>query len=241
MRSRVAVAALFAAAVFVPQPLLAQSAGAPTPERRLVYSFGFDVKQNGEVTNDPGSTGAQNFSGATNDMGTISVDIMSQQPDGGLFVMVSEAAQGSRKAGPAACIVYPNTDVHCDPGKTVNNEEYAAVRYLSQKFVDPNQFDAKQHWQVKESSGPSTMSADFAVMSNNNGMMQIQENQDTKMTGAGAYESTVQSKIGYDFNRAVPDSIDEYVIQRQYGGIQATSEATFQTTLKLQSDSMAKQ
>ncbi len=218
----------------------APAATSSKPLRHLVYSFNFDVNQQGEVTNDPGTSGARNYTAAINDTGTITVDVMKEAPDHGLVVVVSEQANKTRSAQPAECAVYGNTNVLCDPNKTVNNEEYTILRFLAQNFVDPNNIDSNKEWKITHSDATMDLNSTYTIQSNNGGIMAISENRNLTQHGAGTVTSTVQSKIDYDFNRALPVSVDEYTIVRQYGGIQSTSTATYQTTLKLVSDSMAK-
>ena len=71
---------------------------------------------------------------------------MRQQNDGGLIVRISEQGEAIRRAPPATCVVYGNTQVICDPDKTVYPEEYTLLRFLGPKFVDPTQLDANRHW-----------------------------------------------------------------------------------------------
>ncbi len=83
------------------------------------------------------------------------------------------------------------------------------------------------------------VTANYTIGGNNNGVMQISETRDVTQRGAGERRSNVQTKIVYDFNKLAPTSVDEYNIERRYGGTEATATSTFQTTLKLVSDSLA--
>ncbi len=248
--------ALLAVAVLVSiAPALADATAWAVPNsgaplRVLVYSFGFDVAQHGEMSNDPGTTSNTltlgplnemvNYKGEINDAGTITVDVMKESQDRGLVVSVSEQANKTRSSVPATCVVYATTNVLCDPNKTVNNEEYTILRFLAANFVDPNQMDAKQQWTISHSDASMDLKAMYAIDSNAKGIMAITEVRNVTERGTGTTTSDVQSKIIYDYNRAVPDSVDEYTIVRQYGGLQSTYTATFQTTINLISDSMAK-
>lgn len=92
---------------------LAARADTP-PLRHLVYSFSYQSRQNGTVTNDPGVGGRSTYNGNLDDMGTITVDVLREAPDRGLVVVVSEKANYVRSAAPVTCAVYGNTTVVCD-------------------------------------------------------------------------------------------------------------------------------
>jgi hypothetical protein len=180
------------------------------------------------------------YGGNLADKGTMTVDILQKQPDGTLVVSISEAGENIRRATAAECVVYGNTHVLCDPNKTVYTEEYTLLRFLGLNFVDPNQLDASRHWSVVENSGDGvTVHADYAINSTSGGMMQIGEKRSVKATGSGHLTTDVESKIGYDFTRLVPVSVEEYATQHTDAGISGTSTTTYQTTLSLISDTAA--
>jgi hypothetical protein len=220
---------------------LADATASPSSTARtLVYSFTFNVQQSGEVTNDPGTSGAHDYSGNLNDSGTMTVNVQREQQDRGLILTISEHGLYGRNAGAATCVVYGNTNIICDPNATVNTEEYTLLRFLGPTFIDPAQIDEKQHWKIETSDPTIDLLANYRIESNANGVMQISETRNVTHREAGERRSNVQTKIVYDFNKLVPTSVDEYNIERQYGGSEATGTSTFQTTLKLVSDSMAK-
>ncbi|MBV8284261.1 MAG: hypothetical protein JO175_06395 [Candidatus Eremiobacteraeota bacterium] len=232
-------------------PALA-AADAP-PIRHLVYSFTYGAQQSvssrdqaAEGTDSSGglaggmSSGISHYGGNLGDKGTMTVDVLREQPDKGLVVVVAEDAEHTRKAPPATCVVYGNTNVICDPNKTVNPEEYTLLRFLASNFVDPNVLDANKHWGYDTSSGGNALKADYTIEHTDGSMMSITEVRSVKLAGTGAMTTNVQSKIGYDFGRLVPISISEYVTQRAEGGVAASSTTIYQTDLKLVSDSMAK-
>lgn len=179
------------------------------------------------------TNGISHYGGSLTDKGTMTVDIVSKQPDGGLVVTISEQGESVRRAPPATCVVYGNTTVDCDPNKTVYTEEYSLLRFLGSNFVDPSELDAKKHWAITQNGDNISVRADYTVNSDNGGMMQISENRQIEHVGSGKLTTNVESKIGYDFSRAVPTSIDEYVTQRTDSGISGTSTTTYQTTLQL--------
>jgi hypothetical protein len=238
--------------------VVAVTAGAPpsgTPMRHLVYTFTYGTANNTEVhvsgmgDGSPGSgaagaptasgsaSGMSSFNASVSDKGTITVDVLREQPnDHGLVVTVSEQAQDARSAVAATCVVFGNTDVICDPNAKINYEELTLLRFLGANFIDPNQLDAKQHWKVGESNGTYSVSADYTIASNANGVMKI--NEDRIVSPTKSETSTINSTIGYDFNRQVPTAITEYSIERHERGEQYTTVKT-ETVLSLQTDSMA--
>jgi hypothetical protein len=244
---------------FALSALVAVTAGSPpaaTPLRHLVYTFTWGTSNNTEVhtsgmgdgsmgstgttagapTSSGSASGMSSFNASVNDKGTITVDVLREQPnDRGLVVTVSEQAQDSRSAVGATCVVFGNTDVICDPNAKITYEELTLLRFLGSNFVDPNQLDAKQHWKVGESNGTYSVSADYTIASNAKGVMKISE--DRIVSPTKSETSTVNSTIGYDFNRQIPTAITEYAIERRERGEQYTTTKT-ETVLSLQTDSM---
>jgi hypothetical protein len=236
--------AAFAAAI----PALAETA----PKRHLVYAFTYGSQQNVSVrdqaiqgTNANGlsggmSSGISHYNGTLGDKGTMTVDVISEQSDKGLVVSISEQGENTRRAPAATCVVYGNTSVICDPNKTVNPEEYTLLRFLASNFVDPSQLDAKQHWSVNQNGGGIDVRADYTIETNANGVMTIGEVRTIVQEAHRSMTTNVQTKLGYDFNRLLPMSVEEYVTQRADAGVAGTSTTIYQTTLQLVSDSMAK-
>lgn len=235
-------------------------ADTPAPMRHLVYSFQYGSQQTASARDNPntpmqadmssgtpngsnstiaGGSGMSHYRGNLGDMGTMTVDVLKEQPDKGLIVMVSEQGESTRKAAPAMCVAYGNTTVICDPNKTVNPEEYTLVRFLASNFVDPNQIDAKQQWKVSQDSGGYQVQANYTIASNNDGVMAIAETRDVKQVNNPTLTTNVQTKIDYNFPRLVPTMIDEYVTQRSEGGVGGNATTIYQTRLQLVSDSMA--
>ena len=222
----------------------------------LVYSFSYsanqsitarDASDSAEPINTQtealsgGTNGMSHYGGALTDKGTITVDIVKKQPDGAMVVMVNEQGENVRRAPPAECVVYGNTHVICDPNKTVYTEEYTLLRFLGANFVDPSQLDASKHWSIVQNNGNGeNVNADYAINSNNNGVMQIGEKRTVKELGAGRLTTNIETSIGYDFGRLVPTTVSEYATQRTDAGIKGNSTTTYQTTLNLVTDTTAK-
>ena len=188
----------------------------------------------------PGAGAASSYGGTLNDKGTMTVNIVKKQPDGALVVMISEQGENVRRASPAECVVYGNTHVICDPNKTVYNEEYTLLRFLASNFVDPSELDANKRWQIVQNVNNDHVTADYVIDSNNNGAMQIGEKRTVKETGSGHLTTDISTKIGYDFTRTVPISVEEYAQQYTDAGIKGSQRTIYQTTLQLVSDTAAK-
>jgi hypothetical protein len=235
-----------------------QTARADQSAGTLVYNFTYSANQaiqardssdsaqgygapNANGGNDALQTnGISHYGGTLTDKGTMTVDVKGRQADGGLIVSISEQGENLRKAPPATCVVYGNTNVICDPNKTVYTEEYTLLRFLGANFVDPNQIDPNKHWRIGPSTSQGqTVQADYSIASNTGGKMQIGETRKIVTTGSGKLETDIETKVGYDYNRTVPTSIDEYATQRTDAGVNGTSTTTYQTTLALVSDSVA--
>jgi len=249
--------AALAAALF-PVPVLAITNTNPAaPQRHLVYSFTYGVstdKQvhtsgmatqmtasggNGTATggSDGAASGMVDYTGGSSDKGTITVDVLHEQPDSGLVVTVSEQGQDTRKADPTTCVVFSDTTLICDPNKRVNAEELTLLRFLGSHFVDPNNLDAKRHWHV-ERDGPITTSSDYTISKNDNGAMTIDEVRIVKENSSKPQTTNINSTIAYDFNKSVPTSINEYLIQRSEQG-EDYNTIKSETTLSLVTDSMS--
>jgi hypothetical protein len=234
--------AIIAVPFVVSSYAVAQSA---KPLRHLIYSFTWGTStdlqmQNSGMTENGGTSGSGigEFGGGTQDKGTITVDVLREQPDRGLVVRVSEQAQGARSAPPAMCVVFGNTNVICDSSGKVTAEELSLVRLLGTTFIDPSQIDAKQHWQVQQSTPEFTTVSDFTISANAGGVMRITESRTVTGSGSRPYTRNVNTTIGYDSNKLIPTAVTEDSVERseranQYQVVKA------QTTLQLQTDSLA--
>lgn len=253
MKKTVKLIAAAATAALFCSPVAAR---ADQPAGTLVYNFTYGVEQNIQARdsalpaesvdgygnyNGTVNNGISHYRGSLDDKGTITVDVVKKQPDGAMVVMISEQGQNVRRAPPAECVVYGNTHVICDPNKTVYTEEYTLLRFLGANFVDPSQLNASKGWQIVQNSGDGEeVSANYIINNNNNGLMQIGEKRTVREQGAGHLTTDIETKIGYDFSRLVPTSVDEYATQHTDAGIKGTSVTTYQTTLNLVSDTTAK-
>ena len=238
---RVAIAALAA--------LTTAAVSGGSTAQRLVYSFTYSANQNttardsANPAEDYGNkgafaqgNGASSYSGSLSDKGTMNLQVLGVQDDGGLIVSIAENGEATRRAPAATCVVYGNTRVICDPNKTVYPEEYTLLRFLGKNFIDAGNLDAHRHWQVVQSSPGGEVTADYVLGPTTSSDVSVTEARKIRQAGAGSLTTDVQTKIGYDMSRSVPTSIDEYVTQRHDNGVQGTSTTIYQTTLSLVSD-----
>jgi hypothetical protein len=236
-------------AALLPIPALAVTTTNPAGvQRHLVYAFTYGVSTDRQMhtsgmggssmdpTEGSNSSGMVHFNGGSSDKGTITVDVMHEQPDSGLVIVVSEQGQDTRKADPATCVVFSDTTIVCDPNKKINAEELTLLRFLGAHFVDPTNLDAKGHWHI-ERDGPTSTTADYTISKNANGAMTIDEVRVVKETSAQPLTTNINATIGYDFNKSVPTSVTEYLIQRSEQGEQYNTIKS-ETTLSLETDSM---
>jgi hypothetical protein len=239
-----------AGALLVPRVVCAYTTAVPT----LVYSFTYSAKQdiNAKDSSNPAEdygnagglaapgSGTSHYSATLTDKGTMTVGVLAKQQDGGLIVSISENGEQTRKAPAATCVVYGNTRVICDPNKTVYSEEYTLLRFLGPNFVDPNNIDAKRHWQITQDSPNLNITADYIIGPTTTSDVQVSEARKVRQSGGGSLTTDIQTKIGYDMSRALPTTVDEYVTQRHDNGVAGTSTTIYQTTLQLVSDNMGK-
>ncbi len=230
------------------------TAASIAPQRHLVYSFTYGAQGDLSVHSDQGigyaqaggqaTSGSgvmQDYNGSTQDKGTITVDVMGEQPDTGLIVKVSEQGTDTRKANPATCVVYGTTNLICDPNATINSEELTLLRFIGRNFIDPNKLDAKGHWQLDQSNNVESITSDYTIAPGKNGIVSIQEARVVKDLGGRPVTTDVTTSIVYDMNRQIPTSVQEYAVRRESSSAAGLMKTTVQTSLSLVSDSMAKQ
>jgi hypothetical protein len=237
----------------VPLLLLAplQAYGADTtPERTLVYNFSWSMDQIRSAGGTDSESSSINWSTAPMDMryygnavsskGTITVEVIGKQADGGLIVSIVMRGENVPPMSPATCVAYGSTAVICDPNKSVYGAEFTLLRFLGSDFVDPNRLDAGKHWRVSQDYGDRVVQADYTIGGSNGGTIQIGETRKVEETVGRKSTSNVDTKVGYDVGRSVPVSIEEYVTTRGDSGDAGFSTSTYQTTLELASDTTAK-
>ncbi len=225
---------------FVPHVAAADTAPAPASLRHLVYAYTYsmstDLTQHDSGLDGGPASGTLDDRGSVTDKGNITVDVLAEASDGGLVVSVSQTARGTRVAEPAKCAIYGDTGVKCDPTKTVNQEEYAALRLLGRGFFDTSKLDAKNHWQIANDVPSGSIKSDFTVDSNDGTIAKITEQVLTRdKTGQGT-TSTTDGKITYNVAKSAPISVYEDTTSRRSAGSGDYETDHLQITLDLTSD-----
>jgi len=224
-------------------PAAAEAAFAPY---QLVYSFTWGTQTDLEVHSSGidsqaganAGSGVTDFTGGIGDRGTITVGVIAEQPDNGLVIKVSEQAEKTRSAPAASCVVYGTTGVICDPNAVVNPEEMTLIRFLAPNFVDPGSIDAHQHWDIQNATSQYSLRADYQIAKNADGIMTIDETREIKQQQPSIATTNVNTTIGYDFNRTIPTSVNEYSIERSQADMGQYQKVKTQTVLDLKSDSL---
>ena len=249
MRSRVLGTAALAALLFA--VTTGASDAVTVASRQLVYNFTWGTQSDLSVhtsginggdakigSGASGSTGTADFRGGVGDRGTITVELLKEQPDKGLILKVSEQAENTRSAPAATCVVYGTTGVICDPNATLNPEEMALIRLLGSNFVDPNSIDAKRHWRIADTTPEYSLSSDFTIAKDASGLMTIDESREIREQQPTVAVTNINTTIGYDFNRTIPITVDEYSIARSQTGMDQYQTVKTQIVLRLKSDSL---
>jgi hypothetical protein len=203
-------------------PALAQD----HPQRHLVYNFTVGVqndthdtdsqlKMNNVTGGNVAGTGDTSYLGVGSDKGTIPIDIMGVEPDGGLVVNVSENGQNNRRAKAVECVVYPTTNVICASGE-VFPEELAVIRTLSPRFFDPSVEDAQHHWH--QGSPAAGVSLEFTAGASSGTVVPISEIDDEKVQGGQGSTLHGTDTYTYDMAKSVSTQLKEYdTIRKQLG------------------------
>lgn len=224
----------------------AQAAIAQTtkPLRHLVYNFTVGIATNTAVSASgigTGGSGIENYSGGVSDKGTITVDVLQavNDPKGkALVVSVSEQARGDRSAVPVSCIIYGDGTLLYDANQKVNDEERALLKYLGRDFFDTARLDANNHWQVLKMDRQGRLQDDFTVKSSHDGIYDIEGLTMMKLGGASPVNSTTNTKLIYNANKTVLQSLHLQSMDRQNEGLDKYHTTRTQIDADLASDSM---
>lgn len=245
MKTSLCLTAAGVFALFGVQSALADTASS-TPMRHLVYSVTYGATSSmtthnsGFSGNGGGSgSGVETTQGHTGASGTLTIDVVREQPDKGVVLTVAESADNAEhRTRATTCVVYGNTTTICDPNGTVEPEAIELVRVLGANFVDPALIDAKQHWQLSNAGSDSSTVSNFSIVRNADGIMSINEDRQITYSGARRGSAEGTSTIAYDFNRTLPTALHSVVTGRIQAGSDYRDVRT-DVTLSLVSDSMA--
>jgi hypothetical protein len=217
---------------------------ASDPPRKVVYSYAVERAQtdhsdtaHGVDKMDPGGGGTFYFhnvnqhyrspdmgGGDAKRTGTIVVEPVRQQQDGGLIVDISE---DEASGGPVTCVAFADTTVVCDPNRQVSPEALALVALLGTNFVDPSKLDDARHWHLDAASG----AADYTIVGKAGPILDIQEKAMRAHAGSTA-KTAIDARIEYDLNRSLPTSLIESSVETDHKGSVNETVST-QTTLTL--------
>jgi hypothetical protein len=210
--------------------------------RHLVYNFTYgdttDTTQHDSGIGGGPASGSTDSRAATSDKGQIAVDVIGIPADGSVVVSVSEQAIGSRSADAAHCAIWGNTNVTCEPGKKVTEEEFAVLRFLGRNFIDTSQIDANNHWKVGTVAKDLTVSNDFTVKTNVSGQLHIVESRLVKQAGAQGFTAATDGTIEYNLPMTVPSLVTEDTTTRADIGMGDYTTERTQLQVKLASDSL---
>jgi hypothetical protein len=176
--------------------------------------------------------GVSSYADAASDKGQISIDVAGVQPDGALVVTVTETADRRSNAA-TDCLIYQDTTVKC--AGAVTPEEFAVMRTLSPKFLDPAFSDEGRHWLVEH--GTQNVPSEFTVESKTSSSVTVDEQRAIKMAGANRGTISTEAKYTYDETRLLPTSISEYTFLHYERDAGHTRNATVDITAHLIEDS----
>lgn len=167
--------------------LAAASNGPVKPVRSLAYAF---------TVTSPASTYS----------GTINADVLGVDKSGDLVIRFTQSVTGQPNLSypTTQCTVYGDTRVECGKDqKNLSSVETEVARLLGRNFVDGNNLDANNHWQIAGKLGADSETDDFTVTANDNGVVSITEKREI----TGANPSSHAGTISYDMNRTIPLSV----------------------------------
>jgi hypothetical protein len=197
------VVCLFACAGLAAPPL-AQAQGPSKPLRHLEYTFAVDYEGVSEqhlnnfngISN--GNSGILGSSSSEGGRGTMSVDVLSIDPDGALTVRISEWVQNEAHPGQAyTCL----------------------LAYLGRQFVDAAPWDAQHHWQRRTDTTEYSVIEDFAMdPSSDDKRAVIRETKKMDLHNGGFSTQSEDVQITYDRSMEVPISVRDNVQRAGTGG-----------------------
>jgi hypothetical protein len=155
-------------------------------------------------------TGDEQHLGVASDTGTIAVDVLGVQPDGGLLVSISEAGRNYRKAAPMTCAVYPTAKIAC--AGEVFPEEAAVLTTLSPTFFDPSHLDSKNHWH--EDGGVPGLSLDFTASAPSGNVVTIAEDRNQSFSNGLGGTVHGSATFTYDTVKRVTTALKAYDTER---------------------------
>jgi hypothetical protein len=226
----------------------------PVPAARVfVYSYAYESGKSADIEKaygldkmDPGGGGtfmfhnvnqhyrSPSFAASEARHGTIAVEVVREESDGGLVLRVSEPAPPNPLGGDASgatCVAFGDTTVVCDPNRTISPETVALLGLLGKDFVDASRVDAARHWRVTTAGGYAT-TADFTIERSSGTKLAIVERAVRERPGSSE-KVDVTASIVYDETRSVPLSVDEATVERTSRGDVVSETVSSHVTLTL--------
>ncbi len=217
----------------------------PAPQRELVYSFTFESvrsyageKAYGVDEMDPGGGGTFMFHNVNQHYiapstgggdsqhrsGTLKIDVVRQEADGGLVLAVSESTGGAYGT-PVACVAYGDTTVICDPNSDAGPEIPALAALLGKGFVDPSRLDDKRHWKILPQGSYGT-TADYTIVKTDGALLDIVQS-GVRTDDVAKSKTEIDGKIEYDPARSLPTRFEQSTSARTQQGVIYVNDATF--------------
>ncbi|HEY1653877.1 MAG TPA: hypothetical protein VGF86_02050 [Candidatus Tumulicola sp.] len=235
------------AAVLAAAFACAVASSAPGP---LVYAYTYEVARtdgadhaHGVDKMDPGGGGtflfhnvnqhyiAPSFDQPQSRSGTIAVDVVREESDGGLVLNVRETPVPPDGAAPVTCVAFGDTSVVCDPNREVGPEVAALLGALGKDFVDASRLDSRRHWHL-DPQGPGATASDYTIVRSAGPLLDIVES--ARRTPRGSAEATeISARIEYDAAHALPVRLDQTTVMEMHRGSVGVTVSTH-TTLELQ-------
>lgn len=163
--------------------------------------------------------------------GTIHADVLGVTKDGALYVRLSQQVDGDAHAtfAPADCSVYADTRVLCATASALGGFEDEVAHLMGRKFINGDQLDDKNHWRIAGGAGDGSVTDDYTIDSNTNGILDITEARDFVERGETTHHAAT---ITYDLNHTVPTKV-HYIDSSA-----ANPKAAMTVDIALTSDSM---
>ena len=215
------------------------------PIRHLVYKFDVSFTTTATVHSsgldgDGPASGTADYRMGSDDDGTITVDVLQAQPDGGLVMKIAEQARLRRSSPPTLCVVYGTGSVICDQSQhEMNEEEMTLLRLLGRNFVNPGVIDAKKHWQYKSSAQQGDETSDYTIDKTDGSIDDISYQRLLKVGGAQPFDATTEGSLTYNQALSMPVGVKEDTITYRNAGIGGNHDKIEQRIdLSLTADSM---
>ncbi len=200
-----------------PAPALAQSL------RHLEYHFAVTYSSSGEGHESGiGTTGSGiiSYQGSAGRQGAVLVDVIGVAKDGGLVIRAQENAEGRvGQRPPVTCAVYGDSRVLCGNEANPPTDAIAVLlSHLGRNFYDPSIVDDKGHWERRIDDKDMKIVASFSMPPHAGGKpAMIYEHRDIKSLDGTQDDYTEDSRISYDIDLSVPDSITNEAAQASRG------------------------